>query len=218
MKVGVYRTVCYKVEDVFVKVLSKKKDEIEVREKVEEYRIKKGNKKNRKKEGIKKQTEELHKQETIKREKEHEEVLNLLSSVIKLGENGYTQYEYNEVETNKTFFKQLITTIYEQDEFGISFLFCEFNKTRKNEIKGYLLVTNKRILFITKSFDFQQKFRYQTVKDVQWFKDGTLERGLTIQYGTKILKFDEIFDSNQVQRIVNIITKKSPQKVTSPVE
>ncbi|MBV6682580.1 hypothetical protein KV679_02625 [Bacillus sp. JRC01] len=37
---GVYKSICYKVEDLFVKTLTKKQDESVVREKVVNYRAK----------------------------------------------------------------------------------------------------------------------------------------------------------------------------------
>ncbi|MFZ3591742.1 hypothetical protein ACOI1C_21620 [Bacillus sp. DJP31] len=41
---GIYRTVCHKVEDLFVKALSKNQDPLVVKEKVTQYRIEKDNK------------------------------------------------------------------------------------------------------------------------------------------------------------------------------
>jgi len=38
---GVYKNICYKVEDLFVKTLTKKQDESVVREKVANYRVNK---------------------------------------------------------------------------------------------------------------------------------------------------------------------------------
>ncbi|CAG9620326.1 hypothetical protein [Sutcliffiella rhizosphaerae] len=47
---GIYKTVCYKVEDVFVKLLSKKQDSELVKEKVSTYRTTKENASSQKKE------------------------------------------------------------------------------------------------------------------------------------------------------------------------
>lgn len=38
---GIYRKVCYKVEDLFVKLLSKKQNSASVKEKVNDYRLEK---------------------------------------------------------------------------------------------------------------------------------------------------------------------------------
>ena len=81
--------------------------------------------------------------------------------------------------------------------------------TKKKEIKGYLISTNKRVLFVDKNQSMIQKFRYQTIRDVTWFKDGRVEKGLYIQYGTKKLEFDEMFDFKQMERVAKIILKKS---------
>jgi hypothetical protein len=70
---------------------------------------------------------------------------------------------------------------------------------RLMKIKGYLITTSKRMLFITKDFKHMEKFRYQTILDVKLFKDGLLERALRIQYGKRKLEFDEMFDEAQMK-------------------
>ncbi|MBM7554442.1 PH domain-containing protein [Thalassobacillus pellis] len=206
---GVYRTFCYKVEDVFVGLFSKKQDPEEVKQKVKEYRDQKEAIKQKKKEAAQKQAEEAKRQKELKKEQEHQEVLALLSKVLDLNNTNYTEYEYREVKTNKHFFQQLVQTIYEPEEQGLTFLHCEFDKTRNKEIKGYLIATNKRVWFVSKSLQFQQKFRYQTIKDLRYHRDGILEKELKIQYGTKKLEFDEIYEPKQLQKLVNIIERNS---------
>lgn len=217
---GLYRSVCYKVEDVFVKLISKKLDSEQVAQKVESYRKLKEDasalkkEENAKKiEAIKKkqaeQKAENEKNRKEKEAKEKQEVLSILSQVVDLDNMEYTQYEYNEVKRNKQFFKALYERVFESNEKGLTFLYCEFDKSSKREIKGYLVVTNKRVLFLTKDLNHMEKFRYQTIINVSWFKDGLLERGLHIQYGKKKLEFDEIFDINQMKRVGNLILRLS---------
>ncbi|TCP24903.1 PH (Pleckstrin Homology) domain-containing protein [Scopulibacillus darangshiensis] len=206
---GVYRKVCYKVEDAFVKVLARKQDPEEVREKVATYRLKKEEEKAAKKNLAKERAAEQARQREIKKERQHNDVLALLSKVVAVESLDYTKYEYDEVKANKPFFRNLINKVFEEDEQGITFLNCEFDKSSKKEIKGYLIVTNKRVWFTNKDLDFQQKFRYQTIKAVNWEKDGLLERELKIQYGVKKLEFDEIYDADQMVRVGEFIVQKS---------
>lgn len=202
---GVYKSVCYKVEDVFVRMLSRKKDSNVVQVKVTDYRQAKEAQKAQKKSEKQQRLAELQKEKERQKAKEHQEILELLGKVMDLNQSPYTQYEYNEVKANKNFFNKVVSSVYETNEYGLCFLKCEFDKSKKQELKGYLIVTNHRVWFVSNDLQTQQKFRYQTIKDVKWFKDGMLEKGLKIQYGKKKLEFDEIFDKNQMERVASKI-------------
>jgi hypothetical protein len=216
----IYRTICYKVEDVFVKLLSKKQDQDIVKEKVKKYRAenellakqRKAEKDKRLEEQKKLQLQKHEEQEKLRREREdreRKEVESLLSKVLYNGTQGYSQYEFNDIKRNKEFFLSLVQRVFEPNEKALTFIYCEYDKSSKQEIKGYLIPTNKRILFLTKNLNFMDKFRYQTVINVNWFKDGLLERGLKIQYGKKRLEFDEMYDQAQMQKVGNTILNKS---------
>lgn len=220
---GVYRSICYKVEDAFVKLITKKEEPEQVKEKVEKYRIEKDAEKARKKKETAEKMEKLKKEqaekraenERIRQEKEaneKQEVLTLLAKVVDIDNMSYTQYEFNEIKRNKQFFNALYERVFESNEKGLTFLFCEYDKSSKKEIKGYLIVTNKRVLFLTRDLNHMEKFRYQTIINVNWFKDGLLERGLRIQYGKRKLEFDEIFDVDQIKRVGDLILNLSSKK------
>ncbi|MGM7719180.1 PH domain-containing protein [Metabacillus sp. Hm71] len=220
---GVYRSICYKVEDAFVKLITKKQEPEQVKEKVEKYRIEKEAEKVRKKRESAEKMEKLKKEQEEKRAdnerirqekeaKEKQEILTLLAKVVDTDNMNYTQYEFNEIKRNKQFFTALYERVFESNEKGLTFLFCEYDKSSKKEIKGYLIVTNKRVLFLTKDLNYMEKFRYQTIINVNWFKDGLLERGLRIQYGKRKLEFDEIFDVDQMNRVGDLILKLSCKK------
>lgn len=217
---GIYRTVCYKVEDVFVSLLTRKQKNEEVKFKVESFRKQKIENKKLKKELRKTKAEELkienEKKRAVKeREKlekaqlEKQQIEKILTQVVDTSEMPYTTYEYEQVKRNKHFFFELPKRVFEPNEKGLTFLSCEFDKSSKREIRGFLIVTNKRVLFINKDFTFLDKFRYQTINNVTWFKDGIFERGLHIQYGKKRLEFDEIYDNDQMQRVGNLILNLS---------
>ncbi|WP_144699615.1 hypothetical protein [Fictibacillus phosphorivorans] len=199
---GIYQRICYKTEDLFVKLLTKNQDNVLVKEKVQTYRSSKEAVKEQKRMKRKHAAEERQQQLEAQKAKEKLEVENLLKSLVI---DSYTTYEFNEVKNNMAFFQTLIRNVFEPDEKGLTFLFCEFDKSSKKEIKGYLIATNKRVWFLNKSLDFQQKFRYQTIRDIKWFNDGMLEKGLYMQYGVKRLEFDEIFEKEQMIRVANKI-------------
>lgn len=209
---GIYRTICYKVEDIIVKIISKKQDQNSIKEKVITYRIENEKRLAKQKSvRIRKRGEELQKQKEEK-EWEKQEIEVLMSTFLE-NVSGYSQYEYNEVEKNRTFFKSLTQRVFEPDEKALTFIFCEFDKSNTREIKGYLIPTNKRILFLTKNLNHMEKFRYQLIINVNWFNDGILERGFRIQYGKRKLEFDEIFDQSQMEKVGNMILNKSTVKV-----
>ena len=220
---GIYQTMCYKVEDVIVKVLAKKLDQAAVKEKVSSYRIEQGNLLTQKKaekakklaeknsERIKKREALLEKRIALK-EQETQEIETLMSTFLE-NSKEYSQYEFNEVKRNKTFFQLLPQRVLEQNEKALTFILCEYDKSSKKEIKGYLIPTNKRVLFLTKDLDHMEKFRYQTIINVNSYKDGIFERELRIQYGKKKLEFDEIFDQQQMQKVGNIILDQLTTKV-----
>jgi hypothetical protein len=220
---GIYRTVSRRVEDVFVKILAGKQDSEIIKEKVTRYRTEADEKLQTKKlEKEKKRAEQtaLNKQryeaqESQRKEKEdhqRKEVAALALQVMENGVNGASQYEINEVRNNKQFFLNLVQRVFEPDEKALTFIFCEFDKSSKKEIKGYLIPTNRRVLFVTKNLTFMDKFRYQTIINVNWFKDGFLERGLKIQYGKRKLEFDEMFDQQQMERVGNTILNNATTK------
>ena len=223
---GIYQSVCFKVEDVFVKFLTKKQDPKQIAQMVSRYRLKLVQEKDmRKKKAqqnaveLKKQREliqmeakqnafQLEKQRELQLLQEKDRVLSILSKVVDVNGLDYTNYEFQAVQSNKEFFQNLVTKVFEKDEQGLTFISCEFDKSSKTEIKGYLIVTNKRVWFVDKTLEFQQKFRFQTIKSVKWSRDGLLEKELIIQYGVKKIEFDEIFDSKQMLRVGNLIVQK----------
>ena len=199
---SIYHTIWYKVEDLFIKLFTKKENYDAVKAEVQRNRAEK--------ERIR--LERKLEKERIKREREEQERREIEAIISNLMDNqgqGYTPYEYNEIKRNKVFFQTLIQRVFEPNEKALAFIFCEYDKSSKKEIFGYLIPTNKRVIFINKRFTFMDKFRYQTIINVNWFMDGLLERGLKIQYGKRRLEFDEMFDQNQMIRVGNIILNKS---------
>lgn len=214
---------CYKVEDVIVKVLSKKLDQATVKEKVNSYRIEQGNlltqkKTDKAKKLAEQNSERIKKREALlekrlaQKEQEKQEIETLISTFLE-NSKEYSQYEFNEVKKNKTFFQLLPQRVLEQNEKALTFIFCEYDKSSKKEIKGYLIPTNKRVLFLTKDLNHMEKFRYQTIINVNSYKDGIFERELRIQYGKRKLEFDEIFDQEQMKKVGNTILNQSTTKV-----
>ncbi|MEK4533065.1 PH domain-containing protein [Solibacillus sp. FSL W7-1472] len=204
-------------------MLSKKLDQATVKEKVNSYRIEQGNlltqkKTDKAKKLAEQNSERIKKREALlekrlaQKEQEKQEIETLISTFLE-NSKEYSQYEFNEVKKNKTFFQLLPQRVLEQNEKALTFIFCEYDKSSKKEIKGYLIPTNKRVLFLTKDLNHMEKFRYQTIINVNSYKDGIFERELRIQYGKRKLEFDEIFDQEQMKKVGNTILNQSTTKV-----
>ena len=230
---NIYSNICYKVEDVFVKILTTKQDSKKTATSVSNYRQKKEEEKAAKKKEVQhkvaerkvqrefkqmtdqQKTIELEKIKKLKIQQEREIISPLLSKLV-CAEG--TNYEFANVKKDKKFFQNVVDRVFESNEQGLSFILCEFDKTNSTEIRGYLFATNKRLIFVNENLNFQQNFRYQAINDVQWFKDGAFERGLKISYGlkkTKELEFDEIFDTEQMKHLGNLILQKSAKNSDS---
>lgn len=198
-----------KLDAFFLKLTSKNISDSELERKVSE--------RSRSREeyfNCKKQEYEVKRQEQArialeKKEQEKREVMAILQELVKIDELDYTQYEYNEVRRNRKFFRAVEQRVFESGEYGLTFIGCEFDKSSKREFNGYLFVTNKRVFFIDRRLQNLHKFRYQTIVNVTWFHDGLLEKGLYIQYGSRRLEFDEIFDQAQMKRVGNLILRLS---------
>jgi hypothetical protein len=217
---GIYRTISYKVEDLFIKMLSKKQDPALVKQKVDKYRAEQEkSRRQRKMEAAKRKEEQdrIREQKRVEqgiqqreqKAREKREIELIISKLIDNHGRTYSQYEYDEIKRNKAFFQSFTQRVLKPNEKAQSFIFCEFDKSSKKEMKGYLIPTNNRVLFVDKSLTHIVKFRYETIINLNWFKDGVVERGLHIQYGRKRLEFDEMFDVNQLKKVGNIILNNS---------
>ena len=201
-----------KLDSLFIKATSKNLSPEEIERKIELRSQKREELWARKKQEYEAKKQEQARIAQKKKEQEKQEVMAILQEVVKIDELNYTAYEYNEVRRNRRFFKAVEQRVFESGEYGLTFIGCEFDKSSKREFNGYLFVTNKRVFFIDRNLHNLHKFRYQTIVNVSWFQDGILEKGLYIQYGSRRLEFDEIFDKEQMKRVGNLILRLSSRR------
>lgn len=206
---SIFQKLVRKADELYIKATSKDSTPEEIERKIHEKANQRQQDVTRRQEEaeIRRREQECLKQERL--EKEKHETLAVLSHVVDIEQLDYTAYEYNEVKRNRSFFSDVEQRVFENGEVGLSFLGCEFDKSSKKEFKGYLFVTNKRVIFIDRRLQNFHKFRYQTIINVNWFHDGILEKGLYIQYGQKRLEFDEIYDTEQMKRVGDLILRMS---------
>lgn len=103
-------------------------------------------------------------QERLRREQqesERKEVGRLLSLVMNSRE-GYSQYEYNEVQKNRQFFQSLMSRYLNQMK-----KLCEFDKSSKvNWFKDGFLERGQRIQYGKRSLEFDEMFDQEQMKKV----------------------------------------------------
>ncbi len=197
------------LDALYVKLTAKNLTEAEIQSKLEARKISRKENFARKKAEYERKKQEHERIAQERKEQEKQEVLAILNDFVAIDQLNYTQYEYNEIRRNRNFFRSVEQRVFEPGEQGLSFIYCEFDKSSKREFYGYLFVTNKRVFFIDKRLSNYHKFNYRTILNVTWFHDGLLEKGLHIQYGTRRLEFDEMFDKEQMMRVGNLILRMS---------
>ncbi|WP_139892191.1 hypothetical protein [Bacillus sp. D386] len=152
---NIYQTILYKVEDMLIKLFTKKEKYADVKASIEQKRAEKEQARL-----LKQQEKERLNRE--REEQERREIEAIIANLLEHNGQNYSPYEYNEIKRNKVFFRTLIQRVFEPNEKALAFIYCEYDKSSKKEIFGYLIPTNKRIFFVNKRFSVIQRFRYQT--------------------------------------------------------
>lgn len=125
-----------------------------------------------------------------------------------------------------------------QQEQVIAAIPAEFDKTKKREIKGMLIATNERLIFVTSGIghgQFVEIFEYRKINGISLAPDGLGQRELLLDYGRSRRVFDDILNNDQFNFFINTVmnkmneakrnppgrktaTKKTPQKTESKYE
>lgn len=216
----IYQTVCYKVEDIFVRMLTLKTNSKIAKEKVRQYRSEKEQLR------LQRNTEKMNKtaeQRTIQlqereqppinqRDHKQNEIEAFITKMMGNGYRGYSQYEYDEIERNLPFFQSFVETVLKPNEKALTLLFCKYDQSKKRKMNGYLIPTTQNIFFIRKDFNFTESFSYQLINHVNWVKNGYLDCSLQIQSLSRRLEFDEISDTEQLKKVRTIILQNASKK------
>lgn len=88
---------------------------------------------------------------------------------------------------------------------------AEYDKTKKREIKGMLIATSDRLVFVTNGIghgQFVEIFEYHKMNGIALAPDGFSQKELLIDYGRTRKIFDDIDDNHQFKIFLNTVTNK----------
>lgn len=212
---SLYNSLLSKAEDIYLAMLSKKKgSEVkECRPPKEQLKFEGFNEnltKNIKlKKAIKKEQVEGEKTKQLLIEQDRQKTLSLFYHFDQTADIKENSYEFLEIKRNYPFFLTVKNEVFDEEEYGYSFLDCTFNETKTQNYRGYLIVTYKRILFVSEDFSIIKKFSFASISNVRSLNNMLLENNLIFQYGKRHLEFNKSSDFEQVKKAGSFIRKFS---------
>lgn len=106
------------------------------------------------------------------------------------------------------FFEQ---NVLRPDERVLHSLKAEYDKTKTREIKGLLIATDQRLVFVSNglgSGNFVEEFDYKKMNGLAQRKDGFFEKELYIDMGRSRKKFDDILPDQRFMEFADIIMEQ----------
>ncbi len=88
---------------------------------------------------------------------------------------------------------------------------AEYDKTKKREIKGMLIATSHRLIFVTNGIghgEFTEAFDYRKMNGISLAPDGFAQKELLIDYGRTRKIFDDILNDDQFKRFLKVVRSK----------
>jgi len=88
---------------------------------------------------------------------------------------------------------------------------AEYDKTKKREIKGMLIATSHRLIFVTSGVghgEFSEIFDYRKMNGISLAPDGFAQKELLIDYGRSRKIFDDIVNDDQFKQFINVVRGK----------
>ena len=96
---------------------------------------------------------------------------------------------------------------------------AEYDKTQKREIKGILIATSHRLIFVTSGIgngEFSEAFDYRKMNGISLVSDGLGQKELLIDYGRSRKIFDDIANDDQFKRFLNVVRNKMHESKQIP--
>lgn len=96
---------------------------------------------------------------------------------------------------------------------------AEYDKTKKREIKGMLIATSDRLVFVTNGIghgQFVEIFEYQKMNGIALAPDGFSQKELLIDYGRTRKIFDDIDNNHQFKIFLNTVMDKMNEAKRNP--
>lgn len=103
------------------------------------------------------------------------------------------------------------STVLKSDEIVLHSIKAEYDKTKKREIKGLLIATNQRLVFVSSGVGFGQyleEFDYRKMNGIAQANDGFFEKEIYIDLGQSRKKFDDIIPDERFKEFVAVVMEQ----------
>jgi hypothetical protein len=171
----------------------------------------KAEKKRKRQEQYKAYQEQVEKDKAAKRaEKERKRQEELIQVKKYFGPNPTVRDEVNYSYYKKTI-NYLENNVLESEEKVLISIPAEYDKTKTREIKGLLIATSERLLFITYGLghgEFTETLQYNNIKGISLAPDGFSKKELLIDYGRSRRIFDDIKSDEKFNLFIETVRKK----------
>lgn len=100
------------------------------------------------------------------------------------------------------------TYIIQPQEKVLLSVMSEYDKTKNREIKGLLIATDVRLVFVTNGIghgQYFEEFDYKKIKGISHVPDGFGQREILIDYGRSRKAFDDIIYDDRFHKLVGVI-------------
>lgn len=97
---------------------------------------------------------------------------------------------------------------------------AEYDKTKKREIKGMLIATSHRLIFVTHGIgqgEYSEIFEYKKIIRISLAPDGLGQKELLIVYGRSRKIFDDIVNDERFKNFLNTVRNKINEMKRNPV-
>ncbi|MFJ7700040.1 PH domain-containing protein [Lysinibacillus fusiformis] len=97
---------------------------------------------------------------------------------------------------------------------------AEYDKTKKREIKGLLIATDQRLVFVSSGAGYGQfieEFDYRKMNGIVQANERFSEKVIYIDMGRSRKKFDDIIPNERFNQFVNVVTKQINEIRNSPI-
>ncbi|AVK85309.1 hypothetical protein C3943_18140 [Lysinibacillus sp. B2A1] len=157
-----------------------------------------------------KRQEEIRKREyeDKKRERDAKNAQDKALQEKYIGLGFGTGFDFAMYKGTIQYFESVVLQVNEQVLHSIK---AEYDKTKKREIKGLLIATNQRLVFVSSGAGYGQffeEFDYRKMNGIAQANDGFFEKEMYIDMGRSRKKFDDIIRNERFNQFVAIVTEQ----------
>ena len=155
-----------------------------------------------------KQLEKQQMKDQKKRQTEHENARKKFLQEKYLGTGFGKGFEFSLYKGTIEYFENYVLGSGENFLYSIT---AEYDKTSKREIKGLLIATDQRLVFVSSGVgygQFLEEFDYRKMNGISQMNDGLFEKELYIDLGRSRKKFDDIIPDERFKQFLKIVMEQ----------